>query len=147
MTLTIKWAFILYPTIASKWVLLSLQNIPKWENTSDAISWFKNINNKKKSSLLNFDVENFYPSISVKRLIDAINFAKSSANITERDLSIIMQSRITLLFQNSEPWVKKFGNENFDVPMGCYNGAEICELVDSFILNKLTTSIVKEGNS
>ena len=128
-------------------MLLSLQNIPKWENTSDAISWFKNINNKKKSSLLNFDVENLYPSISVKRLIDAINFAKSSANITERDLSIIMQSRITLLFQNSEPWVKKFGNENFDVPMGCYNGAEICELVDSFILNKLTTSIVKEGNS
>ena len=128
-------------------MLLSLQNIPKWENTSDAISWFKNINSKKKSSLLNFDVENFYPSISVKRLIDAINFAKSSANITERDLSIIMQSRITLLFQNSEPWVKKFGNENFDVPMGCYNGAEICELVDSFILNKLTTSIVKEGNS
>ena len=128
-------------------MLLSLQNIPKWENTSDAISWFKNINKKKKSSLLNFDVENFYPSISVKRLIDAINFAKSSANITERDLSIIMQSRITLLFQNSEPWVKKFGNENFDVPMGCYNGAEICELVDSFILNKLTTSIVKEGNS
>ena len=128
-------------------MLLSLQNIPKWENTSNAISWFKNINNKKKSSLLNFDVENFYPSISVKRLIDAINFAKSSANITERDLSIIMQSRITLLFQNSEPWVKKFGNENFDVPMGCYNGAEICELVDSFILNKLTTSIVKEGNS
>ena len=128
-------------------MLLSLQNIPKWENTSDAISWFKNINNKKKSSLLNFDVENFYPSISVKRLIDAINFAKSSANITERDLSIIMQSRITLLFQNSEPWVKKFGNENFDVPMGCYNGAEICELVDSFILNKLTTSIVKEGTS
>ena len=128
-------------------MLLSLQNIPKWENTSDAISWFKNINNKKKSSLLNFDVENFYPSISVKRLIDAINFAKSSANITERDLSIIMQSRITLLFQNSEPWVKKFGNENFDVPMGCYNGAEICELVDSFILNKLTTSIGKEGNS
>ena len=128
-------------------MLLSLQNIPKWENTSNAISWFKNINNKKKSSLLNFDVENLYPSISVKRLIDAINFAKSSANITERDLSIIMQSRITLLFQNSEPWVKKFGNENFDVPMGCYNGAEICELVDSFILNKLTTSIVKEGNS
>ena len=57
-----------------------------------------------------------------------------------------MQSRKTLLFQNSEPWVKKFGNENFDVPMGCYNGAEICELVDSFILNKLT-SIVKEDNS
>ena len=47
-----------------------------------------------------------------------------------------MQSRKTLLFQNSESWVKKTGNENFDVPMGCYNGAEVCELVVSFILNK-----------
>ena len=50
-----------------------------------------------------------------------------------------MQSRKTLLFQNSEPWVKKLGNENFDVPMGCYDGAELCELVGSFILNKLTS--------
>ena len=64
-------------------------------------------------------VENFCLSISEKLLIDAINFAKSSANITEQDLSIIMQSRKILLFQNSEPSVKKIGNENFDIPMGC----------------------------
>ena len=43
----------------------------------------------------------------------------------------------TLLFLNSEPWVKKLGNENFNVPMGCYNSAKLCELVGSFILNKL----------
>ena len=47
-----------------------------------------------------------------------------------------MQSRETLLFQNSEPWVKKLGNENFD-------GAELCELVGSFILNKLTSLVNK----
>ena len=50
-----------------------------------------------------------------------------------------MQSRITLLFQNSELWVKKLGNANFDVPMGCYDSAEVCELVGSFILKKLTS--------
>ena len=54
-----------------------------------------------------------------------------------------MQSRKTLLFQNSEPWVRKLGNENFDVPMGCYDGAELCELVGSFILNKLTSIVNK----
>ena len=54
-----------------------------------------------------------------------------------------MQSRKTLLFQNSEPWVKKLGNENFNVPMGCYDGAELCELVGSFILNKLTSIVNK----
>ena len=56
----------------------------------------KNINNKKQSSFVNFDVENFYPSISERLLIDALNFAKSSANETEKDLSTIMQSRKTL---------------------------------------------------
>ena len=54
-----------------------------------------------------------------------------------------MQSIKTLLFQNSEPWVKNLGNENFDVPMGCYNGSEVWELVGSFILNKLTPIVNK----
>ena len=54
-----------------------------------------------------------------------------------------MQSRKNLLFQNLEPWVKKLGNQNFDVPMGCYDGAELCELVGSFILNKLTSIVNK----
>ena len=125
--------------------LLSNTKVNQWKNTSDAISWFKNINNKKQSSFVNFDVENFYPSISEKLLIDAINFAKSSANITEQNLSIIVQSKKTLLFQNSEPWVKKCRNEHFDVPMGCYDGAEVCELVGSFILNKLTSIVNKSG--
>ena len=96
--------------------LLSNIKVNQWKNTSDAISWFKNVNNKKQPSFINFDVENFYPSISEKLLIDALNFAKSSINITEQDLSIIMQSRKTLLLQNSESWIKKTGNENFDGP-------------------------------
>ena len=56
-----------------------------------------------------------------------------------------MQSRKTLIFENSEPWTKKCGNENFNVPMSCYDGAEVCELVGSFILNKLT-SIINKSN-
>ena len=54
-----------------------------------------------------------------------------------------MQSIKTLLFQNSEPRVKKLGNENFDVTMGCYNGSEVWELIGSFILNKLTPIVNK----
>ena len=38
---------------------------------------------------------------------------------------------------------QKLGNENFDVPMGSYDGAEICELVGSFILSKLTSIVNK----
>ena len=29
--------------------------------------------------------------------------------------------------------MKKDGNEDFDISMGCYDGAKICELVGSFI--------------
>ena len=47
------------------------------------------------------------------------------------------------LFQNSKPQVKKDDNEDFDVPMGCYDGPEICELVGSFILNQLGSVIDK----
>ena len=48
-----------------------------------------------------------------------------------------MQARKTLLFHDDTPWVKRSGNEEFDVPMGSYDGAEVCELVGCFLLNKL----------
>ena len=48
-----------------------------------------------------------------------------------------MHSRKTLLFWQDSTWVKKEGDEDFDIPMGCYDGAEICELVGIYIQNKL----------
>ena len=36
---------------------------------------------------------------------------------------MIMQARRTLLFNDGKPWVKKIGNEEFDVPIGCFDGA------------------------
>ena len=56
-----------------------------------------------------------------------------------------MQSRRTLLFNNKEPWLKKSGNEEFDVPMGCFDGAEVCELVGVYILHLLKTVKRKEN--
>ena len=41
------------------------------------------------------------------------------------------------MFNEKIPWVKKDGSEDFDVPMGCFDGEEVCELVGTFILNKL----------
>ena len=42
-----------------------------------------------------------------------------------------------LLFHENTPWVKKEGNEDFDIPMGCFDGAEVCKLVGTYILNHL----------
>ena len=49
-----------------------------------------------------------------------------------------MQARKTLLFNEVIPWVKKEGNQDFDVPMGCFDDAEVCELVGSCILQQLS---------
>ena len=117
------------------------------KDSANTIKWFKNIPNKKASPFVNFDLENFYPSISEKLLTDTVSYAKSLIDITKEEYSIIMHSRKIFLFQNSEQWVKKDGNEDFDVPMGCYNGAEICELVGSFILNQLGSIIAKNDIS
>ena len=45
-------------------------------------------------------------------------------------------SRKALLFNNSECWVKKSG-KLFDVTMGAYDGAEVCEIVGLYLLSKI----------
>ena len=53
-------------------------------------------------------------------------------------MTLRKQSRKTILFNEKISWVlKKNVSEDFDVPMGCFDGTEMCELVGTFILNKL----------
>ena len=54
--------------------------------------------------------------------------------IFDDDFSIIMQARKTLIC----------GDEDFDVPMGCFDGAKICELVGTYIQSKLTIVMNKK---
>ena len=58
---------------------------------------------------------------------------------------MIMHSRKTLLFDKDETWVKRGDSPMFDVAMGCYDGAEVCELVGLYILHKLTSAF-PDGN-
>ena len=56
-----------------------------------------------------------------------------------------MQARRTVLFNNEQPWVKKFGNEEFDVSMGRFDGAEIWEQVGIYNLHQLKNVMRKEN--
>ena len=42
------------------------------------------------------------------------------------------------------PGLKRVVDEDFDVPVGCFDGAEICELVGTYIQSKLTNIMSKE---
>ena len=88
-----------------------------------------------------FDIESFYPSITERLFTNVIRFSKQITEVSHYDMSLKNQSRKTLLFDEKIPWVKKDGIEDFDVPMGCFDAVEVCELVGTFILNKLKNFI------
>ena len=74
----------------------------------------------------------------------AVEFAKTIVDILDKSLSIIMQSQKTLLCSENVSWLKKERVEDFDVPMGCYDGAEVCEIVWSNILTLLGNILDKD---
>ena len=66
-----------------------------------------------------------------------IAWAKSLTNIPDDQLAVIKHARKSLIFYNDKTRVKNNDQSLFDVTMGSYDGAEICELVGLFMLNKL----------
>ena len=90
---------------------------------------------------MQFDIENFYPSISPDLFDKAIEFAKQYVDIPDLHLDVIKQARATLLFHHGEPWCKQTGDGDFDVPMGSYDGAEVCEIVGIYLLSQVNQVI------
>ena len=86
-----------------------------------------------------------YPSISEALFNEALNFPKTKVDITSQEISIIVQFRNTLLFNKNQLWVKKSGNEEFDVPIGCFDRAELCERIGIYILMKLQSALRKDN--
>ena len=96
-----------------------------WKNTNSVLDWFKNIERKSRKSFINFDVVDFYPSITEELLTRALDFAGKHTTITEEDRQIILHTKRPLLYNNNIPWTKK--SSDFDVAMGSFDGAEVCE--------------------
>ena len=115
----------------------STQKLSQWRSTQDVILWFKDIPNKNKQHFIQFDICEFYPSISVELLSDALGWASNVTKISTLDREVIMAAKNTLLYNSNSPWCKKTQPDFFDVTMGSYDGAETCEIVGLFILSKL----------
>ena len=108
------------------------------------IGWFTGLEAKDRCTFIQFDIDNFYPSITQELFNKAIAFAKEHTEISDWEVEIIMQARKTLLFNNEEPWCKRNNDDEFDVPMGSYDGAEVCELIGAFMLNELSGIVDKK---
>ena len=67
---------------------------------------------------MNFDVVEFYLSISKQLLISSIEIAKKNIDVSNNEIEIVLGFCKTILFFNDEYWIKK---DLFDVPMGSYH--------------------------
>ena len=112
----------------------------QWRSSQSVLEWFNGIKSKDSLFFVKFDIVSFYPSISRELLMKALNFAKTHVAITTEDINIILHSRKSFLYYQGNPWVKKGQQSMFDVPMGSYDGAEVCELVGLYILHKISVS-------
>ena len=105
------------------------------------------LENKSNCRFLSFDIIEFYPSITQELLETVLLWASTITTITNKGEAIIHHARKSLLFHGSTSWVKKNNDSMFDVTMGSFDGAEICDLVGLFLLNQLATKFGKKfGN-
>ena len=125
--------------------ILQATLVNQWKNSTAVIDWFKNIQPRRSTTFITFDVVNFYPTINKRLLHKAIEFAKKHTTITPLETEIIFHAKSTLLFHNDTPWQKTNADDLFDVTMGSYDGAETCELVGTYILNEIRDIIPKEN--
>ena len=96
--------------------------------------------NKYLCKFATFDIKKFYPSIKECLLKNAINFAEKHTKISE---AIIFHTRKSLLFNGQHIWIKKKGGL-FDVTMGAFDGAEVCEAIGNFLLYQLSKNYNKK---
>ena len=117
--------------------LVKSLKVNQWRNLDSVINWFNAIDNKSLCFFIQLDIVEFYPSISANILDATINFAKQYTDISDENLRIAKHCRKSPLYNNYEPWKKKNADGCFDVTMGSYDGAEVCELVGIYLLSLL----------
>ena len=120
-------------------------NLQQWKNTSDVINWFTSIENKNLCKFIQFDIVDFYPSISDELFNKAVDYAKQFTDISASEYDILIHCKKSFLFDGQSIWKKNGASEEFDVTMGSFDGAETCELVGLFILNMLSSIIDVEN--
>ena len=76
-----------------------------WGNSYESIEWFRRIKNKSKVTFMQFDIIDFYPSITKNILIDSINYARKYVDATNEQYEIIVACRKTVIKNNESTWV------------------------------------------
>ena len=123
--------------------LLASVRVNQWKNTKAVTDCFDGIRGKRNCTFIQFDIESFYPSITENLFNKAFDYASNHVDIPENYKTVVMHARRTLLFSDETPWKKRTNETDFDVPMGSWDGAEVCQLVGTFLLSKVIEVVDK----
>ena len=118
-------------------------NINQWKNTASVIEWFKRIEQKHLYKFIMFDIKDFYPWTQDELLNKGLRFAQEYIDVTSKDTEIIYHARKSLLFDGNDTCMKNQSGF-FDVTMGVYDGAEVCELVGTYMLSFISKNYSKK---
>ena len=88
-------------------------------------------------------MENLSCSIQEELLNKRLRIAQEYIDITSKDTEVIYHARKSLLFDEKDTWMKKQSGL-FDVTMGAYDGAEVCELVGTYMLSLISEKYNKK---
>ena len=66
-----------------------------------------------------------------------MKFAAEHRNISKNEFEVTFHARKSLLSHFNQSWIKR-DSHTFDVKLGAYDGAEICELVGIFMSSLLS---------
>ena len=116
-------------------------NLVQWKNSTKVVEWFKLIDDKTHKCFPNFDIVNFYPSIKRNHLLNAIKFCGKYSLFSDQEIELIMHRCKSVLCYDDKVWKKSGNDTNFDVPMGSFHRAEICDLIGLYILNEIIPSL------
>ena len=83
--------------------LIKQSKVNQWKNTQNVIEWFMKIEEKNNLKFIVFDIKDSYPSVKETLLIKAINCQKTCKHNKRRQKKY---ARKSLLYDNSEPWMK-----------------------------------------
>ena len=67
-----------------------MSSVNQWRDTDSVITWFENIKSKNKCIFMQYDIKEFYPSISEDLLKKVLDHARTSVDISSEEEETIM---------------------------------------------------------
>ena len=93
--------------------------VKQYKNASNIISWFSNIENKKSSAFIQFDIKEFYPSI--KEELSELSVGSKKVPEPSPEIKTVNRWVCTCLFEHFKKlsFVPSWESSNFHVPQCC----------------------------